>query len=93
MTCRFETRWSPIRRWLVAAANSLDAPSKTLLDRYLAIGKVDSLNAWYALSRTAAGRTYGVPFYNNVRNVYDATMRTQITSYFSAPVAGPAVQP
>jgi leukotriene-A4 hydrolase len=75
---------TPPQSWLTAAASSLDAPSKALLDRYLAIGKVDSVNTWYTLSRSAAGRTYGVPLYNNVRNFYDANTRILITSYFSA---------
>jgi hypothetical protein len=80
----FSKMITPPQSWLTAAASSLDAPSKALLDRYLAIGKVDSVNTWYALSRSAAGRTYGVPLYNNVRNFYDANTRILITSYFSA---------
>jgi|GEM_PF-4636775 len=77
---------SPPPSWLTAAAKSLDSASKTLLDRYLAIGKTDSLVVWQTLARSAAGRTYGVPLYNSVRNFYDASTRQAITSYFNAPL-------
>lgn len=77
---------TPPNWWLIAAARSLDATSKTLLDRYLTIGKPDSINVWYTLSQTSAGRAYATPLYNNVRVAYDATSRSIISGYLTSPL-------
>src|SRR6202007_2359636 len=37
--------------WLIAAAKSLDANSRTLLERYLAVGTPGSLSAWNQLAQ------------------------------------------
>jgi len=72
---------SPPLNWLDAAARSLDANSKALLDRYLSIGKTDSLSVWYTLGQTAAGRAYANTLFGKVLNVYDSTTRRQIQQY------------
>ena len=82
----FSSRTSPPLPWLTAAAKSLDAPSRTLLDRVLAIGKADSLSAWYTLSQSASGKAYGVPLFNRVRTVYDSSTRQSITGYLNTPL-------
>jgi len=72
---------SPPLPWLDAAARSLDPNSKTLLDRYLSIGKTDSVTAWYALGQSTAGKTYASALFNRVQSVYDSTTRRQIAQY------------
>lgn len=80
-TFGFSQRKSPPGLWLSAAVKSLDADSRALLDRYLAIGKPSAEAQWYQLSQTEAGRAYAVPLYPKVRDVYDATARSIIAGY------------
>jgi hypothetical protein len=69
---------SPPLPWLDDAARSLDAKSKTLLDRYLSIGKTDSLGVWQTLGQNTAGKAYASALFNKVQSVYDSTTRKQI---------------
>jgi leukotriene-A4 hydrolase len=69
---------SPPLLWLDAAARSLDANSKTLLDRYLSIGKTDSLGVWQTLGQSTAGKAYASALFTKVQSVYDSTTRKQI---------------
>jgi len=71
--------------WLVVAAKSLDASSRTLLDRYLAIGTPGSLAVWNALGQTATGRSYAVPLFNRIRDTYDENSQKQIAGYLRLP--------
>ncbi|HKS21521.1 MAG TPA: M1 family aminopeptidase [Thermoanaerobaculia bacterium] len=64
--------------WLLAAAKSLDANSRTLLDRYLAVGTPASLSVWNQLAQTNNGRTYAVGVFNQVRVKYDANTEKTI---------------
>jgi leukotriene-A4 hydrolase len=72
---------TPPLLWLVAAAKSLDSASRTLLDRYLARGTPGSLPIWNTLSQSAAGRSYAVPLFTRVRDVYDVATQKTIASY------------
>ena len=72
---------SPPLNWLDDAAKSLDPSSRALLDRYLSIGKTDSLSVWYQLGQSSAGKAYASPLFTKVQSVYDSTTRKQIAQY------------
>ncbi len=76
---------TPPLYWLLAAARSLDAASRALLDRYLARGTPGSLGVWNTLAQTANGRAYAVPLFNQVRGVYDSASQKTIASYLKVP--------
>jgi aminopeptidase N len=69
---------TPPSFWLIAAAKSLDANSRALLDRYLAVGTPGSLSVWSQLSQTNNGRTYGISVFNRERASYDAKTQKSI---------------
>ena len=75
----------PPQLWLVAAAKVLDPPSRTLLDRYLALGTTASLPVWSALSQSTAGRTYGIEEFNRVRERYETSAASSIAAMLKVP--------
>jgi leukotriene-A4 hydrolase len=66
--------------WLLAAAKALDANSRALLDRYLAVGTPGSLSVWNQLAQSAAGRAYAVPVFGQVRSRYDTNTEKTIAN-------------
>jgi len=69
---------TPPLPWLVAEAKSLDATSRSVLDRYLGRGTAASLPVWSTLAQSTAGKAYAVGVFGRVQGLYDAATEKSI---------------
>jgi aminopeptidase N len=76
---------TPPLLWIVAAAKSLDATSKALLDRLLARGSAASFPVWNTLAQTKSGKAYAVGEFAQVRGFYDPATAKSIASTLGVP--------